>query len=150
MQTKVLTITFANNPCYIFHMQLGITIWTQMWFDDEHNNTVDQSSKRHANKQINSIAGHVLILILTIFEFVPIGAASLIYSNLSYIQPLGWQSKITEYVNTLRPRQDSQRFVDDIFKCIFWNEGVWSSINISFKFVPYIIVKLTIFQYWFR
>ena len=38
-------------------------------------------------------------------------------------------------VNTLRPRQDARHFPDDIFKCIFLNENVWTSIAISLKFV---------------
>ena len=38
--------------------------------------------------------------------------------------------------NTLRPRWNEQHFVDDIFKCIFFNENVWISIKISLKFVP--------------
>ena len=39
-------------------------------------------------------------------------------------------------INTLRPRQNGRHFADDIFKCIFLNEGVWISIKISLKFVP--------------
>ena len=38
--------------------------------------------------------------------------------------------------NTLRPRQDGRHFPDDIFKCIFVNENLWISINISLKIVP--------------
>ena len=38
--------------------------------------------------------------------------------------------------NTLRPRQHGRHFPDDIFKCIFLNENVWTSIQISLKFVP--------------
>ena len=38
--------------------------------------------------------------------------------------------------NTLRPRQDGRHFADDIFKCIFVNENVCISINISLKFIP--------------
>ena len=38
--------------------------------------------------------------------------------------------------NTLRPRQNGRHFSDDIFKCIFVNENVWISIEISLKFVP--------------
>ena len=38
--------------------------------------------------------------------------------------------------NTLRPRQNGRHFTDNIFKCIFLNENVWISINISLKFVP--------------
>ena len=39
-------------------------------------------------------------------------------------------------VNTLRPRQNGRRFADDTFKCIFLNENVRISIEISLKFVP--------------
>ena len=39
-------------------------------------------------------------------------------------------------VNTLRPRQNNRHFPDEIFKCIFLNENVWISTNISLKFVP--------------
>ena len=39
-------------------------------------------------------------------------------------------------LNTLRPRQNRRHFADDIFKCIFLNETVWISIDISLKFVP--------------
>ena len=38
--------------------------------------------------------------------------------------------------NTLKPRQNEQYFVDDIFKRIFFNKYVWISIKISLKFVP--------------
>ena len=38
-------------------------------------------------------------------------------------------------VNTLRPRQDSRHFPDDIIKLIFLNEDVWILINISLEFV---------------
>ena len=38
--------------------------------------------------------------------------------------------------NTLRLRQNGRHFADDIFKCIFLNENIWISINISLKFVP--------------
>ena len=39
-------------------------------------------------------------------------------------------------INTLRPRQNGRYFADDTFKCIFKNENVRISINISLKFVP--------------
>ena len=38
-------------------------------------------------------------------------------------------------LNTLRPRQDGRHFPDDILKCIFLNENVWTLITISLKFV---------------
>ena len=37
--------------------------------------------------------------------------------------------------NTLRPRQNGRHFRDDIIKCIFLNESIWISIEISLKFV---------------
>ena len=39
-------------------------------------------------------------------------------------------------LNTLRPRQDGRHFPEDILKCIFLNENISISINISLKFVP--------------
>ena len=36
--------------------------------------------------------------------------------------------------NTLRPRQNGRDFPDDIFKRIFLNENVWTSIEFSVKF----------------
>ena len=41
-----------------------------------------------------------------------------------------------EYFNTLRPRQDSCPFPDDIFKSIFFNENVYILLKISLTFVP--------------
>ena len=38
-------------------------------------------------------------------------------------------------LNTLRPRPNGRHLADDIFKCIFRNENVWISINISLKVV---------------
>ena len=38
--------------------------------------------------------------------------------------------------NTLRPRQNGRHFPDDIFKCIWLNENVRISIEISLKFIP--------------
>ena len=37
--------------------------------------------------------------------------------------------------NTLRLGQNFYHFLDDSFKCIFFNENVWISIKISLKFV---------------
>ena len=39
-------------------------------------------------------------------------------------------------INTLRPRQDSRHFTDDIFKCIFLNWNRWISIDITLTFAP--------------
>ena len=46
-----------------------------------------------------------------------------------------WSAINVPNVNTLRPRQNGRHFPDDTFKCIFMNENVRISINISLKFV---------------
>ena len=51
-----------------------------------------------------------------------------------YGKPRRWLTRAG--VNTLRPRQSGRRFADDLFKCIFLNENVWISIQMSVKFVP--------------
>ena len=38
--------------------------------------------------------------------------------------------------NTLRPRQNGRYFADDIFKCMYLNDNVWSLIKMSPMFVP--------------
>ena len=45
------------------------------------------------------------------------------------------QCIVTDF-NTLRLRQNGRHFIDNIFKCIFFNENVWIPIKISLKFVP--------------
>ena len=39
-------------------------------------------------------------------------------------------------LNTLRLRQNGRHFADDVLKCIFLNENMWISLEISLKFVP--------------
>ena len=41
----------------------------------------------------------------------------------------------SQWINTLRPRQNGRLFADDTFKRIFLNENVGISIKISLKFV---------------
>ena len=41
-----------------------------------------------------------------------------------------------QWVNILRLTQNCCHFTDDIFKSIFLNENVWTSLQISLKFVP--------------
>ena len=40
------------------------------------------------------------------------------------------------FINTLKPRKNGCHFADDSFKCVFLNENVWISIEISLKFIP--------------
>ena len=44
-------------------------------------------------------------------------------------------ARVVTKINTLRPRQDGCQFIDDIFKCIFLNENISISIEISLKFI---------------
>ena len=45
-------------------------------------------------------------------------------------------TRVTPFLNTLRPFRNSRHFADDIFKCIFLNENVWIPLKISMTFVP--------------
>ena len=58
-------------------------------------------------------------------------------------------------VNTLRPRQYSCHFADNIFKCIFLNEIIWIFIKISLNFVPKgrinnipALVQIMVWRWW--
>ena len=42
----------------------------------------------------------------------------------------------TAYVNSLRPRWKRRHIADDIFKCIFLNENVWTLLKFTPKLVP--------------
>ena len=65
----------------------------------------------------------------------PTTAPFIKYQNLW--QVWSWAQQVIEYaLNTLRPRQNGRHFADVIFKCIFMNENVRISINISLKCVP--------------
>ena len=50
---------------------------------------------------------------------------------------ISFDTKPVWMINTLRPRQNGHHFSEDIFKCIFLNENVRISINISLNFAPY-------------
>ena len=60
----------------------------------------------------------------------------------SYFWPLQWTHDV-DYVfvnvihfNTLSSRQDEHHFSDKIFQCIFLNEDLWISFDISLNFAP--------------
>ena len=55
---------------------------------------------------------------------------------LSYLSWVSVWTFLFHLLNTLRPRRNEQRFADDIFKRIFFNQNAWISIKISLKFVP--------------
>ena len=58
-----------------------------------------------------------------------------IYGWLDFQQKYMKQQLLT-WINTFRPWQNGPHFTDDIFKCIFLNENLWVSVNVSLKFVP--------------
>ena len=51
-------------------------------------------------------------------------------------------------VNTLRSRQNGNRFTDNIFKCIFFNENV--GIRLKFHWRLFLKAHSILFQRWFR
>ena len=67
---------------------------------------------------------------------------ALLYSQITHWvkgMPYGITYQVNHLVQSsisLRPRQNGCHFADNIFKCIFWNENVWISFDISLKFVP--------------
>ena len=46
--------------------------------------------------------------------------------------PPAWMSRFS----MMKPRQNGRHFLDDILKCIFLNEKVWSSMKILLKLAP--------------
>ena len=60
----------------------------------------------------------------------------LISFNKSFRWTIHQQVIPNQGINTLRPRQNGCHFPDNIFNCIFLNENVWISLEISLKFVP--------------
>ena len=53
-----------------------------------------------------------------------------------FVEAIIHDLRIWKDVNTFRLRQNGRRFADDTFKCIFLNENVRISIEISLKFIP--------------
>ena len=54
----------------------------------------------------------------------------------SYVHSNVLSLNAIKLVNSLRLRKNGRHFPDDIFKCIFLNESIWISFEISLKFVP--------------
>ena len=44
-------------------------------------------------------------------------------------------------INSSRLRQNGRHFPDDIFKGFFLNQSIWSSIEVSLKFIPKCPIK---------
>ena len=61
-----------------------------------------------------------------------------LHKQLRCSSSMAYLSLVECYVslNSLRPRQNRRHFADDVFKCNFLNENVWSPIQVSLKFVP--------------
>ena len=73
-----------------------------------------------------------------------------IRSTLVQIMAWHWKNTVCEmaailsrgrWVNTLRPRQNGRCFAYDTFKCIFLNENIIISIEISLQFVPMVRIN---------
>ena len=89
------------------------------------------------NYQLHPIAWYHHMIIHTRLKF-----------NTDLIKPplksgLGWVTTSIDlygcnnlHINSLRPRRNRSYNADDIFKCIFLKENVWTLTKISLKFVP--------------
>ena len=74
---------------------------------------------------------------LSKFEFVYLIPFSWYDVTQCYIGPFVFYPKVLLLnINTLRLRHNGHHFADDQFNCIFVNENIWISINISLKLVP--------------
>ena len=75
--------------------------------------------------------GHYDVIVMFLWNLFPA-------VQLSINQHLVMHICITQpqWINTLRPKENSRHFVDGILKCIFLNENVWILNKISLKFVP--------------
>ena len=79
------------------------------------------------------VAGHLICLVVAIWFFPHFSSRN------EYVHCLVMVTCICYHVitfNTLRPIQNGRHFADDVLKCIFLNENVWISLDISLKFVP--------------
>ena len=59
-----------------------------------------------------------------------------LFHNDRIVSGIGPRRSLIAPNNTLRPKQNSRHFPDDIFKCIFFNENVWTRMTFALKFVP--------------
>ena len=77
-----------------------------------------------------------MVIVIVMYPFAPMICISI--NEPTYKTNTHCQSSFVfiNMVNTWRPRQNGRHFADDTFKCIFMNENVRISINISLKFVP--------------
>ena len=57
------------------------------------------------------------------------------WQSITCLLPKIWVARL-QWVNILRMRQNGCHYTDNSFKCIFLNENVCISIQISLKFVP--------------
>ena len=67
--------------------------------------------------------------------------ASIAYAKIEKVSPRTYKlllfagTLFVNHVNTLRSRKNGHCFADDVFKCIFLNENIWTLMKISLKFV---------------
>ena len=113
------------------------------------------SDARHVSKEQNFVLKgdiRILVFFVSLFEvfrwdkWYTLKGVCYFYGRCSvaHRECSGWFSmahetsyrKISQGLNTLRPRQNGRYFPDDIFECIFLKENVWIPIKISLKSVP--------------
>ena len=78
----------------------------------------------------------VYIIVLTLISISCQKFLYTLHQLMKYGTGIWLECNWTCRLNTLRPWQKGRHFPDDTFKCIFMNENVGISINISLKFVP--------------
>ena len=119
METDALAPRFASHQLAWYRLcEKGSWIFTWKSTQKELSNTnlIDSNHVLLVSQFIDDVT---LLKVLTI----PVNCGAILVFN-------------RYHFDTLRPGQNGRLFADDICTCIFVNEDVWISINISPKWVP--------------
>ena len=114
--------------------------------DDKDNNDDNDSYDGANDIENNDKSNEITTIITTMAITITIKMIMIMTMTMIITITIMWPKEVDSFnppmamhndiLNTLRSRQNGQHFADDIFKCIFLNENVSISIEISLMFVP--------------
>ena len=92
---------------------------------------------------MDSLPTHICITRPQWVKLALVSVMTCVQRSLSHNLNQYWSSSLTlcgvtrsQWVNSLRPRQNRRHFADDVFKYNFLNENVWIPIKLSMKILP--------------
>ena len=132
LRTHILWIMFLVSLCRGYLHGEWILEWKNelvVWENHEYSNINENVSL----SCINFDAERRFLLAMNPKTIWSTWQISWIY--LEHVQRYGVSRDVVIYFITFKPKQNVRHFADDIFKCIFLNENIWNSINISLNFV---------------